>query len=83
MRFGRKKLRKICGAKNRRGEPCQCKLLLKGGKCKFHGGMSTGPRTPEGKARVLAALRAGWLRWRRTVGQIPTFISSLPEAGRE
>ena len=31
------KLKKICGARNRKGLPCQCKLLLKGGKCKFHG----------------------------------------------
>jgi len=27
------------------------KPIKKGGRCKFHGGMSTGPRTPEGKAR--------------------------------
>jgi hypothetical protein len=64
MRFGRKKLRQICGARNRRGEPCQCKLLLRGGRCRFHGGLSTGPRTPDGKARSLAALREGWRRWR-------------------
>jgi hypothetical protein len=45
-------------ATNTRTEPCQCRLLLKGKKCRFHGGMSTGPRTPEGKARVIkAALR--------------------------
>jgi len=63
MKNGRKKLRKICGAKNRRGLPCQCKLLLRGNKCKFHGGMSTGAKTAEGKQRSLAAMRAGWLRW--------------------
>jgi hypothetical protein len=32
-------------------------------RCKFHGGMSTGPRTPEGKARVVAAMIAGRRRW--------------------
>ena len=64
MKFGRKKLRKICGARNRRGLPCQCKLLLRGNKCKFHGGMSTGPKTEEGKRRAIAAMRAGWVRWR-------------------
>ena len=63
MRYGRVKLKKICGAMNRRGLPCQCKLLLKGGKCKFHGGMSTGAKTPEGKAKSIAALRAGHARW--------------------
>lgn len=62
MRNGRKKLRAICGARNRQGNPCQCKLLLKGGRCKFHGGMSTGPNTPEGMQRVLDALK----RWRES-----------------
>src|SRR6516225_7300461 len=32
-------------------------------RCKFHGGMSTGPKTPEGKARVVAAMVAGRHRW--------------------
>lgn len=64
MKHGRKKLRNICGAKNRRGLPCQAKLLLRGGRCRHHGGMSTGPRTLEGRKRSLAAMREGWLRWR-------------------
>lgn len=49
-----------CGAKRHRdGQPC--KALSEPGKrrCRFHGGRSTGPRTPEGKARALANLRAG------------------------
>ena len=29
----------------------------------MHGGLSTGPKTPEGKARTLAALKAGFQRW--------------------
>ena len=32
-------------------------------RCKFHGGMSTGPKTPEGKAKVVAAMVAGRRRW--------------------
>ena len=55
---------RICGAKNRRGLPCQCKLLFRGGRYKFHGGKSTGAKTPAGKARALRALQEGWLRWR-------------------
>ena len=58
-----RKLGIICGARNRRGLPCECKLLLRGGKCKFHGGASTGPRTEAGKQRALAAMREGWVRW--------------------
>jgi len=30
---------------------------MKNGRCKFHGGLSTGPRTPEGLAR---SRRARW-----------------------
>lgn len=55
---------KVCGARNRRGLPCQCKLLFRGGRCRFHGGLSTGPRTEEGRRRALLAMRTGWLAWR-------------------
>jgi hypothetical protein len=67
MRLKTKVLRglaKVCGAKNRRGLSCQCKLLLRGNKCKFHGGMSTGPKTPEGKMKAIAAMREGYKKWR-------------------
>ena len=58
---------KRCGAHSRRtGEPCR-KWAMKNGRCKFHGGMSTGPRkgsqnalshgatTAEEKKRIKAA----------------------------
>ena len=32
-------------------------------RCRLHGGLSTGPTTPEGKARTIAALKAGRARW--------------------
>jgi hypothetical protein len=32
-------------------------------RCRLHGGLSTGAKTPEGKARVLAALIEGRQRW--------------------
>ncbi len=38
------------------GKPCMCKAL-KNGRCRFHGGLSTGPKTPEGKARISVATR--------------------------
>ena len=41
-----------CGAKNRRHTPCRAPAM-KNGRCKFHGGLSTGPRTPEGLERSL------------------------------
>ncbi len=46
-----------CGAKTRQGTPCKRKDLLKGGRCRLHGGLSTGPKTLEGKRR--SALNTG------------------------
>jgi len=45
-----------CGAKNRRGTPCKRVDIYASGRCKLHGGCSTGPTTPEGKARALRNL---------------------------
>ena len=40
-----------CEARNRRGTPCQAPAM-RNGRCRFHGGKSTGPRTPEGMERM-------------------------------
>jgi hypothetical protein len=48
-----------CGAKTRIGEPCKRKPELGKRRCRNHGGCSTGARTPEGRARALAALERG------------------------
>lgn len=53
-----KAVRVPCGAKRHRdGQPCQAKSEPGKRRCRFHGGRSTGPKTPEGKARALANLR--------------------------
>lgn len=44
-----------CGAKTRKGVPCIAKARANG-RCTIHGGMSTGPRTPEGRSRALSNL---------------------------
>ena len=54
---GATKSKQVCGAKTRTGKPCQAPGNGRGGRCKLHGGKSTGPKTQEGKARSLAALR--------------------------
>ncbi len=36
-----------CGAKTKRGTSCQCPAM-KNGRCRLHGGLSTGPRTAAG-----------------------------------
>jgi hypothetical protein len=59
-----RKLRPVCGARNRRGEPCAVKVVPGKCRCRFHGGLSTGPRTIEGRARIAAAQRLRWARQR-------------------
>ncbi len=50
-----------CGAKGKRtGQPCRG-AAMPNGRCRMHGGTSTGARTLEGKARCRAAPRKhGW-----------------------
>ncbi len=45
-----------CGACTRAGGSC-CQPAMKNGRCRLHGGLSTGPRTPAGRARCAAARR--------------------------
>jgi len=40
-----------CGAKTRKGTPCKRVDLYSNGRCKLHGGLSTGPTTKEGKKK--------------------------------
>ena len=53
-----------CGAKLH-GKLAACRRWPVPGRtrCRLHGGLSTGAKTPEGKARVLAALIEGRQRW--------------------
>ena len=48
--------KRICAAKTRQGTACIA-MALENGRCKNHGGMSTGPRTPEGRQRIAEARR--------------------------
>lgn len=51
-----------CGAVKKNGKPCRMTTLGANGRCKFHGGASTGPRTPEGRATALENLKLGRLK---------------------
>lgn len=48
-----------CGARTRAGTPCKRLDTWGNGRCKLHGGMSTGPRTKAGKKRARANLKLG------------------------
>ena len=45
-----------CGARTRKGTPCKAPAMSNG-RCRLHGGKSTGPRTPEGLER---SRKANW-----------------------
>jgi hypothetical protein len=57
-RFGPNWQGKRCGARTKRGDPCQRPAVARTGRCPNHGGKSTGPRTKEGIARIVAAKTA-------------------------
>src|SRR5205085_1391317 len=73
MRRKRKGDRLRCGARRRDGHDCGATpvwlrgaLTARNGRCRMHGGLSTGPRTDEGKERVREAARRTMVdRWRR------------------
>lgn len=44
-----------CGARRKYdGQPCQCPAMPNG-RCRLHGGKSTGPRTPDGREKSAKA----------------------------
>ena len=48
----RRRLHGACGAATKsKGAPCRATAVKPGGRCKWHGGLSTGPKTPAGKAQ--------------------------------
>jgi hypothetical protein len=66
-----------CGAHARStGKPCGAPVVPGRTRCKLHGGMSTGPRTPEGRRRIAQASRRRMLdSWsRRKAGNRPRSI---------
>ena len=76
------KPRKKCGAHARStGAPCKAKALPNG-RCKLHGGLSTGPKTKQGRLAVGAATKA-----RMAAGQLQKAMAGrerwLDTGGRE
>lgn len=45
-----------CGAKKKNGQQCKAKAIYGSGRCRHHGGKSTGPRTIDGKIKSLSML---------------------------
>jgi len=65
-----KKNRPLCGAKCRDGHTCRAKAVVDkltskpiNGRCRMHGGLSSGAKTPEGKERCREASRRGMIEY--------------------
>ncbi len=66
-----------CLAKTRRGTPCQNPVVADRNRYRMHGGKSTGPRTPEGKARSIAAHTKHGRRSRAHVEKVKAINAEL------
>lgn len=88
----RKVLRPKCGAKCRDGHACQAPAVWdhekdrpRNGRCRMHGGLSTGPRTVEGRRRlsILATQREAAKRARDVIETVsPSATRTLREGTR-
>lgn len=64
-RWAEPKVRERCRAHNRRGEPCHAHALPGKAVCKHHGGLSTGPKTAEGRQAIADSNRRRRKAWNR------------------
>ena len=69
--------RPLCGARCRDGHSCKAKSVVNSidrpvnGKCRMHGGLSSGPKTLAGKEKSREAARNGMLEyWRKKKGAV-------------
>jgi hypothetical protein len=60
----RRRERPPCGAATRAGGTCQVRAEPGKARCRFHGGLSTGPKTASGRARIAEAQRERWRQYR-------------------
>ncbi len=74
--------KKLCGAYARStGKPCRCKAL-RNSRCRLHGGLSTGPKTPEGKVKIAEATKHRMLNGQAELAK-EGFQRWLANGGRE
>jgi len=72
-----KKGRSLCGARTRRGTPCEARCVEGKERCRLHGGLSTGAKTAEGRARIAQSNRR-----RAQIRRIATaFEETNPQSG--
>ena len=80
----------FCVAKTRSGKPCDKFPWVNKRRCRLHGGLSTGPKTVEGKERIAAAntKHGRYVNWRQKrakekyyLGEIKRVMKEAREAG--
>ena len=67
-----------CGARTRSGGCCRSPAM-KNGRCRMHGGKSTGPRTEAGRARIRAARMLHGKYGSQTVAEVRRQIALMKE----
>ena len=79
-----KRQRPRCAAKCRDGSPCQARALTGRRRCRMHGGLSTGPRSAEGRARIAQAnqQRQG-TRYRVKARPLPKMLTEAQQRGQQ
>ena len=78
-----KKQRPLCGARCRSGLPCKAMAVMDrsqrpvNGRCRMHGGLTTGAKTPEGRKRIADACRSGMIKyWAQRARSVTRFKTS-------
>ena len=51
-----------CGARTKAGSPCKLAAIYINGRCKLHGGLSTGTTSNEGRERCREAAQRRWAK---------------------
>ena len=75
----------LCGAKTRSGRPCAKYRMSGKRRCRLHGGLSTGPRTAEGRARIAAAQfkHGRYVNWRARRAKEKVYFREIRRIMRE
>ena len=68
-----------CGAKTRAGGDYLLRVELTRARCRFHGGLSTGPKTEAGRRRIADAQRHRWDVFRASISKLPLAVHLAPD----
>ena len=66
-----------CRARTRKGDPCRARAVDGRERCRLHGGLSTGAKTPEGRARIVESNRRRAALRRQEREAIPANLEHL------